>query len=55
MRFFKRRKQKPDTLLIAAKNVLAFCYPDGKWRRYANMKGLLEIIQPLREAVEQRN
>lgn len=42
---------KVNASLKLAKGVIAFCYPNGKWRGYANMEGLLGIIQPLREAI----
>lgn len=36
-----------NNLKLNSKVVVDFCYPEGKWRGWANMKGLLETIQPL--------
>jgi ribosomal protein L32 len=49
-KYNKERYQK-ETLLLAAIHLLEFCYPDGKWRGTIHMKGILNVIQPLRDAV----
>ena len=38
-------------LLAACKGMVKFCYPQGNWRGYTNMKCLLDMIQPLRDAI----
>lgn len=46
------KRNKRDKLLEASRHLLEFCYPGGKWRGYANMKGLLEVIQPFRGIIK---
>ena len=36
-----------DKLQAACRALLDFCYPNGHWRGYANMRGLLDRVAPL--------
>ena len=52
----KLRRRKVERagpeLLATSQSLLAYLYPKGNWRGYADMKGLLEAVQPLRKVVE---
>ena len=50
---YKKLIQQRNILYKANKALIAFCYPNGNWRGYSNMKGLLEAIQPIRHVVDQ--
>ena len=46
---YKELEQKYLCLLEASEGVVQFCYPNGLWRGYANMKGLMGPVHCLSE------
>ena len=44
-------ERERDRAEKACKIMVDFCYPEGNWRGYANMKRILSAIQPARSIV----